>query len=67
MAKDELTKYKIACYTSPAESDWANTTRADALSWLNHNGLPNGREEYWKYTNPLGFNSSKQVFVNRYD
>ena len=57
MAKVEITKDKITCYTPPSESSWANKTRADALSWLNQNGLPDGREEYWKYTNPTCFNS----------
>ena len=46
MAKVEITKDKITCYTPPSESSWANKTRADALSWLNQNGLPDGREEY---------------------
>ena len=67
MAKDDVTKDKIDCYTPPTESNWANKARADALSWLNQNGLPNGREEYWKYTNPLSFNSSNPPVKNEID
>ena len=67
MAKVEITKDKITCYTPPSESSWANKTRADALSWLNQNGLPDGREEYWKYTNPTCFNSSKSPVKNEID
>ena len=36
----------------PIDTGWSASARAAALNTLNAMGLPDRRDEYWKYTNP---------------
>jgi len=67
MAKDDVTNNKITSFALPEESNWALDVRSKALEWIDQNGLPNGREEYWKYTNPNSFNSTRKPVKNEID
>lgn len=51
-SKTDLTEDRLAGLTLPEGAGWANEARADALSRLRAMGLPAGRDEYWKYTDP---------------
>ena len=50
--KTNLTEERLAALSLPEGATWANDARADALSRLRAMGLPTGRDEYWKYTDP---------------
>ena len=50
--KTDLTEERLAALSLPEGATWANDARADALSRLRAMGLPTGRDEYWKYTDP---------------
>ncbi|WP_298863403.1 Fe-S cluster assembly protein SufD [uncultured Sulfitobacter sp.] len=47
----DLTEARIASLTMP-EGTWVAPLRADALARLRAMGLPQRRDEYWKYTRP---------------
>ena len=49
--KSDLTEARIASLTMP-EGKWVAPLRADALARLRAMGLPQRRDEYWKYTRP---------------
>ena len=49
--KSDLTEARIASLTMP-EGTWVAPLRADALARLRAMGLPQRRDEYWKYTRP---------------
>lgn len=51
-SKTDLTEDRLAGLTLPEGAGWANEARVDALSRLRAMGLPTGRDEYWKYTDP---------------
>ena len=50
--KQDLTEARIAGLDMPAAKGWAQAARADALARLRAMGLPNRRDEYWRYTDP---------------
>ncbi|MEQ6248033.1 Fe-S cluster assembly protein SufD [Sulfitobacter sp. HNIBRBA3233] len=50
--KTDPTEAMIAGLTMPAGGAWATAAREDALQRLLAVGLPNRRDEYWKYTRP---------------
>ncbi len=50
--KLDAAEARIATLDIPAGAAWASTARADALTRLRASGLPNRRDEYWKYTRP---------------
>ncbi|MEQ6203950.1 SufD family Fe-S cluster assembly protein [Sulfitobacter sp. HNIBRBA2951] len=49
--KTDATEAMIAALTMPAGT-WAKSAREDALARLRSAGLPQRRDEYWKYTRP---------------
>ena len=49
--KEDLTEALIAAHAFDA-SGWSTHARADALSRLRSMGLPQRRDEYWKFTRP---------------
>ena len=46
-----VTDERLAGLTLPA-GGWSDAARKDALSRVQMMGLPNRRDEYWKYTRP---------------
>jgi len=48
-AKTDATEAMIASLSMP-EGTWAASARNDALARLRSMGLPQRRDEYWKYT-----------------
>jgi len=50
--KSDATEARIAALDLPSGAAWAQALRADALTRLRAMGLPNRRDEYWKYTRP---------------
>jgi len=50
-AKSDPTEAMIASLSMPA-GGWSAAARADALAQLRAMGLPQRRDEYWKYTRP---------------
>lgn len=51
-AKQTVTEALLAGTTRPDGAGWANATRDKALARLREVGLPDRRDEYWKYTRP---------------
>jgi FeS assembly ATPase SufC len=51
-AKQDLTEARIGALDLPRGGAWANAARDDALARLRAMGLPNRRDEYWKFTDP---------------
>jgi Fe-S cluster assembly protein SufD len=51
MRKTTTTQDRIAALSMP-KGGWQDAPRADALSRLSNMGLPERRDEYWKYTRP---------------
>ena len=51
-AKTDLTEARIAALAMPGGAAWAQAARNDALTRLRAMGLPQRRDEYWKYTRP---------------
>ena len=49
--KQTPTEAMIASLSLPS-GGWSDTARKDALARLQHMGLPQRRDEYWKYTRP---------------
>ncbi|GAA4217203.1 Fe-S cluster assembly protein SufD [Sagittula marina] len=49
--KQDATDARLSALTLPA-GGWADPARKDALSRVQAMGLPNARDEYWKYTRP---------------
>jgi len=50
--KVDATEARIAALSMPDGAGWAQAARADALARVRAMGLPNRRDEYWKYTRP---------------
>ncbi len=50
-AKTDATEERIDALDMP-QGGWSASARADALARLRSMGLPNRRDEYWKYTRP---------------
>ncbi len=51
-AKQEATATRLEALRLPEGAAWAEAARKDALNRVRAMGLPNRRDEYWKYTNP---------------
>lgn len=51
-AKSDATEARLAALSLPVSGGWTHSARADALGRLRAMGLPNRRDEYWKYTLP---------------
>lgn len=51
-AKADATEARLAGATLPAGGAWATAARRDALARVRALGLPDRRDEYWKYTDP---------------
>ncbi|MEQ5870553.1 SufD family Fe-S cluster assembly protein [Sagittula sp. NFXS13] len=49
--KQDATDARLSALTLPT-GGWADPARKDALSRVQAMGLPNARDEYWKYTRP---------------
>lgn len=49
--KSDATQTRLASLTMP-EGGWSSSARKDALARLQAMGLPQRRDEYWKYTRP---------------
>jgi Fe-S cluster assembly protein SufD len=49
--KQDATDARLAALDMP-KGGWAQAAREDALARVQAMGLPNGRDEYWKYTRP---------------
>jgi len=51
-AKREETEMRLAGLTLPGGGAWATEARLGAMARLREMGLPNRRDEYWRYTDP---------------
>ncbi len=50
--KQEATEARLAVARVPESSGWLKRARADAMERVRAMGLPDRRDEYWKYTRP---------------
>ncbi len=50
--KEDVTEARLSTMQMPQGAGWANALRENALSRLRAVGLPDRRDEYWKYTRP---------------
>jgi Fe-S cluster assembly protein SufD len=50
--KHDATEARLATMTQPTGGAWATEARKSALTRLHDMGLPNKRDEYWRYTDP---------------
>ncbi len=55
--KTDVTAARIDTLDLPQGAVWANRQRDDALSRLRTMGLPQRRDEYWRYTRPESLNA----------
>ncbi len=55
--KLDATSARVEGMTLPAGAAWAEALRQDALSRLLAMGLPQGRDEYWRWTRPDTLNA----------
>lgn len=62
------TEAMIAAHPLPKVAGWSKAAREDALSRLRSMGLPERRDEYWKFTRPDGLTAAQpapaSVFQN---
>ena len=50
--KQDATDARLAAMTMPESGVWAKIAREEAAARVSAMGLPSGRDEYWKYTDP---------------
>ncbi|UXX83848.1 SufB/SufD family protein [Roseovarius pelagicus] len=50
--KQDATEARLAALDVPIGSGWATSARQDALARVTTMGLPDRRDEYWKFTRP---------------
>ena len=60
-ARQQMTEDRLAALTLPEGAGWANEARGAALARLRAMGLPDRRDEYWKFTRPDTLNSAEPV------
>ncbi len=65
--KTDLTEARIAAIPMPQAATWANVARAAAVARVRTMGLPTGRDEYWKYTDPVGLTQAAAPRAAVYD
>lgn len=68
--KSDLLEEVIARHATPSDaSAWAQKSRNGALGVLRQTGLPVGRDEYWRFTDPTAFtaSNSKGIAQNQTD
>ncbi|MGK7755197.1 MULTISPECIES: Fe-S cluster assembly protein SufD [unclassified Roseovarius] len=51
-AKQDATEARLAALSLPDAAGWSKVAREDALARLRAAGLPQRRDEYWKFTRP---------------
>ncbi|PZX18467.1 Fe-S cluster assembly protein SufD [Palleronia aestuarii] len=54
-AKEDATATRLAGLSLPADAGWSRAAREDALARLQAQGVPQRRDEYWRFTNPSAF------------
>ncbi len=52
LSKQTITEARLSAQTQPDGGVWATAARDDARARLSQMGLPDRRDEYWKYTRP---------------
>ncbi|WP_066701599.1 Fe-S cluster assembly protein SufD [Celeribacter ethanolicus] len=57
--KLDATAARVEGMTLPAGAPWAEALRQDALNRLLSMGLPQGRDEYWRWTRPDSLNAAE--------
>lgn len=50
--KQDVTTTRLSAMTLPEGGVWSTAAREEALARATRMGLPTGRDEYWKYTDP---------------
>jgi len=65
--KQDVTEARIADLVMPEGSVWARNAREDALSRLRAMGLPDRRDEYWRFTRPDDLNSAAAAPAHVFD
>lgn len=50
--KQDATDARLSAHALPEGGEWVQAARKDALERLRAAGLPHGRDEYWRYTDP---------------
>lgn len=50
--KPEVTEARLGALDIPADGAWAIAARADAMARVRAMGLPDRKDEYWKFTRP---------------
>ena len=56
-ARQDALAARLAAQPRLAAGGWMGAARAEALRRLERMGLPTRRDEYWRYTDPAGFNA----------
>ncbi len=65
--KQDTTEARLAALSRPEGAAWATSARDDALARLRAMGLPDRRDEYWKYTRPDTLVSAEAPEAALYD
>ena len=55
--KQDATEARLSALSMPKGAGWAMTARNEALARLRAMGLPDRRDEYWKFTRPDDLNA----------
>ncbi len=58
-AKREATEERLAPLALPQGGAWATEARQGAMARLREMGLPNRRDEYWRYTDPAALTAAE--------
>jgi Fe-S cluster assembly protein SufD len=66
-AKDDALTARLAALPAMQGKGWLAEVRADAAARLATMGLPNRRDEYWRYTDPLSLVAPEATPAARFD
>ena len=66
-AKDDALQARLAALPAPVVKGWLAEARDEALTRLTAMGLPNRRDEYWRYTDPASLIAAEPVPAERFD
>ena len=66
-ARQDATEARLDGLSLPDGAAWAAGARRDALRRLREMGLPNRRDEYWKFTNPATLTQAEVPVASLFD
>ena len=66
--RQDLTEARLAAIGGPdGEAAWASKARAEAVARVRETGLPDRRDEYWKFTDPASLTQAEAPIAPVFD